>query len=373
MKHLSILGIAALALSSGSVAAQENNPMATQKITLFEGQTIERLYVSGDFDVEVRQGTPNSLVLEIPTGVPVDSNAVRGKREGYTIEDVLHGVKADEDEQDRVYCSLHEGYLYLSNGYLKTCERNGGRSMQTVSNFKGRAVITVGDLSAVSFYSKGTFRLAEGVRLRAAAFDFFNRTDLSGLRLTATESLSIRIFNYSRFEARIFDTPSVKVSVFNQATADLTLDGVKTMGAKAFNSGRLRLRGRVERLAKSHFNGGTIDIDSLQVDSLVVGQQQWEGTAIIGIGSTLGIGRATRVVTAVEGGMTLREPKPGDEALPVAADDERTFTLARGTSLVLHGGTYKLTEVEEGKIVLHKIDQTIRYQPGKIKRSKNRK
>ena len=263
--------------------------------------------------------------------------------------------------------------LHLSNGYLKTYEsKNGGQAMQTVSNFKGRAVITVGDLKEVSFYSKGTFRMAEGVRLRAAAFDFFNRTDLKGLNLTATESLSIKVFNQAKGEARIFDTPRVKVSTFNHASIDLTIDGVKDLEVKAFNSGTLRLRGRVERLAKSQFNGGTIDIDSLQVDSLVVGQQQGEGTAIIGIGSTLRIGRATRVVTVVESGMTLREPKPGDETLPVASPDEQTFTLAPGSSLILRGGRYKLTAGEEGKIVLHKIDQTIRYQQGKVK-SKNGK
>ncbi len=347
MKHLSILCLAALALGGSRAAAQENKTVETRTVTLFEGQPIERLRVSGDIDVEVRQGMPNSLVLEIPVGVSVDSTA-SNNRETYTYKDMARGLKASEDEQNRVYCSLQGGGLYLSNGYLKTDERNGGgRAMRTVSNFKARAVITVGDLKSVSFYSKGRFRMADDVKLRATGFDFFNRTDLSGLHLTATESLSIKIFNYSRFEARIFDTPTVAVSAFNNATVDLMLDGVKTLSAKAFNSGSLRLRGQVEQLAESHFNHGKIDFDSLQADR-VVRQQEQEAKTVIGIGSTLGIGRETRVATAAEKGMTLRKLKPGDEALPEATTVGQTFTLPLDSSLVLHGGRYRIDRAPDG-------------------------
>ncbi len=358
MKHLSMICLAALVFSEGGKTwAQENNPVATQTLTLFEGQAIERLYVSGDFDVEVRQGMPNSLVLEIPAGVPIDSSASSNRdRGGYTDKDLARGLKKGEDGQDRVYCSLRGGELYLSNGYLKTYEHNGARAMQTVSNFKGRAVITVGDLNAVSFYSKGTFRLADDVKLRAVRFKFFNRTDLSGLDLTATETLSIEIFNHAKVEARIFDTPTVEIKAFNHATADLTIDGVKTLGAQAFNFGALRLRGRAEQLKESHLNHGTIDFDALQVDR-IVRQKDMEATTVIGVGSTLGIGRATRVVTAVEQGMTFRKPKPGDEVLPVMTDNEQTFTLIPGSSVVLRGGTYKLIEGEEGQFILHRINR----------------
>ncbi|MDE6500290.1 MAG: hypothetical protein K2K83_06260 [Rikenella sp.] len=52
--------------------------------------------------------------------------------------------------------------------------------------------------------------------------------------------------------------------------------------------------------------------------------------------------------------MTLRELKPGDEALPVASDSEQTF-MTPGSSLVLRVGMYKLIEGKEGRLVLHRI------------------
>ncbi len=83
-------------------------------------------------------------------------------------------------------------------------------------------------------------------------------------------------------------------------------------------------------------------------------------------------GAATTKVTLFEGQPIERLRVSGDETLPVTSPDEQTFTLAPGSSLILRGGRYKLTAGEEGEIVLHKIDQTIRYQQGKVK-SKNRK
>ena len=66
------------------------------------------------------------------------------------------------------------------------------------------------------------------------------------------------------------------------------------------------------------------------------------------------IGRATRVVTAAEKGLTLREVKQCDEAVPVASDSEQTF-MTPGSSLVLRVGMYKLIEGKEGRLVLHRI------------------
>lgn len=170
--------VAVCAAAFGGAAAQDIP--GYKKVTLFEGETINSIVVSGDFDVVIRQGTPGGVVLEVPDIIPVN-----------TVYDPLYGdfkwmMQArswNKELSDTVQCSFADGVLRINNLRLNISSRAAGRiNTSWVSGPKGRAVITVGDLRKLQASTKGSLRFAGKIRTTETELQV---KSVEGLDLTA--------------------------------------------------------------------------------------------------------------------------------------------------------------------------------------------
>ncbi|MCC8062375.1 MAG: DUF2807 domain-containing protein [Rikenellaceae bacterium] len=251
-----------LSLCLGAVAQDH---AVTEKITLFEGRTIENVELSGDFEIEIRQGTPNGVVLEVPQGIPVDTTLYSGR-------DGLYWLKQAQartgDFQDTVQCTLAEGVLRLNNLRPKVSLSRGGMNLTWGPGPQSKAVVTISDLEKLKTYGGGTLRLTGQARPAVARLSVDNQATLTGSDLTAAKELKITVFNGGKIEGTISDVPHVDVKAFQGGQADLSIDGVGYLDMSYVDGGAVRVRGSVDSLVARTYKGA-VDVENLRVGKLV--------------------------------------------------------------------------------------------------------
>lgn len=252
----------------GGAAAQD--AAGTKTLTLFKGDTIREIRLSGDFDVVIRQGTPGGVVLEVPDSIPVVmQDGYKTKPIRFSKEWMYKMYDRRDEIRDTVRCFLTDGKLQLSNTrFTFHGQGKGALSMIDEARFKGKAVITVSELKDLTFFSKGTLRFSGDVRMTSVGMSFFNGAHVSGLDLRATEKMSISVFNNGKVEARISGTPRVDIKVFNNSNANLTVNGVGYLDVNAFNGGWACLQGTADSLATRVYQG-KVDVTGLKANTIV--------------------------------------------------------------------------------------------------------
>lgn len=333
----------------GTAAAQE--APQTRTLTCFEGESIHEIFLAGNFDVEIRQGSPTGVLLEIPTDIPTCPTA-RDEERGTFISSENMG----ENLSDTLRYSLKQGILRLYN--TRRVQLNKKSSVRHAkSGFRARAVITVNDLRKLSAAGDGQIRLGT-IQFQNAEFICFNRTEVTGADLRATGRLSISVFNRAKFEGDISNTPAVSLSVFNNGEANIRVSHVDRLEGTAFNTGKIHAAGEVRSLTHRSYNNGLFDVTQLTVKSSLTNDEAAVTTEpnpsllLVSTGARCVIGDEPRVVTAVQGGIQLRQPGPDDTTVP-AAQKQRVIMLEKGAKIRIQNGTYRVTE-ERGMLVLHK-------------------
>lgn len=360
MKHTLQLILGATALLSGllgPVAAQE--APQTRTLTCFEGEAIREIFLAGNFDVEIRQGSPTGVLLEIPADIPA-CPTTRDEERGTFISSKNMG----ENLSDTLRYSLKQGVLRLYN--TRRVQLNKKSFVRHAkSGFRARAIITVNDLRKLSSVGDGQIRLGT-IQFQNAEFICFNRTEVTVTDLRATGRLSISIYNSAKFEGNISDTPEVSLSVFNNGEANIRVGHVDHLEGTAFNNGEIRAAGEVRSLTHRSYNNGSFDVTQLTVktspgsepDRTAQSHNPDTETTLakadifLSPGARFGIGNSSRIVTAIPQGIRLHRPGPDDTAVPKAGK-QRVIMLEPGASIQLPEGTYRVTE-ENGLIVLHK-------------------
>lgn len=235
-----------------------------KRMTLFEGRTIDAIELSGDFDVVIRQGTPNGVVLEIPRDIPVD-----------TVFDISYGdIKwlkqarnRKEEFRDTVHCALADGMLRLRNVRLKI-DRLAGGGFRTnwISGPKARAVITVGDLKKLHAFSKGSLRFAGKMRTTETEMQVGS---MEGLDITAKKRVLIGTIGAGTISGKVSGTPEVVVKANTATQIDLAVDsvGYLELGSYVDNAG-IRVRGTVDLLATRVYKG-EVDVTGLKANRIV--------------------------------------------------------------------------------------------------------
>lgn len=352
MKHTLQLILGATALLAGLLgpAAAQEAPQ-TRTLTSFEGEAIREIFLAGNFDVEIRQGSPTGVLLEIPADIPA-CPTTRDEERGTFISSKNMG----ENLSDTLRYSLKQGVLRLYN--TRRVQLNKKSFVRHAkSGFRARAIITVNDLRKLSSVGDGQIWLGT-IQFQNAEFICFNRTEVTVTDLRATGRLSISIYNSAKFEGNISDTPEVSLSVFNNGEANIRVGHVDRLEGTAFNNGEIRAAGEVRSLTHRSYNNGSFDVTQLTVKSSLTNDEATVTTEpnssllLVSTGARCVIGDEPRTVTAVQGGIRLHRPGPDDTAVPKAGK-QRVIMLEPGASIQLPERTYRVTE-ENGLIVLHK-------------------
>lgn len=341
MKHTLQLILGATALLAGLLgpAAAQEAPQ-TRTLTCFEGEAIREIFLAGNFDVEIRQGSPTGVLLEIPADIPA-CPTTRDEERGTFISSKNMG----ENLSDTLRYSLKQGVLRLYN--TRRVQLNKKSFVRHAkSGFRARAIITVNDLRKLSSVGDGQIRLGT-IQFQNAEFICFNRTEVTVTDLRAIGRLSISIYNSAKFEGNISDTPEVSLSVFNNGEANIRVGHVDRLEGTAFNNGEIRAAGEVRSLTHRSYNNGSFDVTQLTVKSSLTNDETTVTT-----GARCVIGDKPRTVTAALQGIRLHRPGPDDTAVPKAGK-QRVIMLEPGASIQLPERTYRVTE-ENGLIVLHK-------------------
>ncbi len=351
--HTAVLLIGLL----GTAAAQETPQ--TRTLTCFEGESIHEIFLAGNFDVEIRQGSPTGVLLEIPADIPT-CPTTRDEERGTFISSENMG----ENLSDTLRYSLKQGVLRLYN--TRRVQLNKKSSVRHAkSGFRARAVITVNDLRKLSAAGDGQIRLGT-IQFQNAEFICFNRTEVTGADLRATGRLSISVFNRAKFEGDISNTPAVSLSVFNNGEANIRVSHVDRLEGTAFNTGKIYAAGEVRSLTNRSYNNGLFDVTQLTVKTSPESEPdrtaqshdsdtettQAKADIFLSPGARIGIGNTSRIVTAIPQGIRLHQPGSDDTAVPKAGK-QRVIVLEPGASIKLPEGTYRVTE-ENGLIVLHR-------------------
>lgn len=262
--------VAVCAAAFGGAAAQD--VAGYKKVTLFEGETINSIVVSGDFDVVIRQGTPGGVVLEVPDSIPVN-----------TVYDPLHGdfkwmMQArnwNKELSDTVQCSLTQGMLRINNLRLKISSRAAGRiNTSWVSGPKARAVITVGDLRKLQASSKGSLRFAGKMQTTETELQV---ETMEGLDLTTEKRVLISTIGTGTISGKISGTPQVVVKANTAAQIDLTVDSVGYLELNSYVEGAvIRVGGTADSLATRVYQG-RVDTTGLKAN-IIVGIRKDKGS-----------------------------------------------------------------------------------------------
>ncbi|WP_294597904.1 DUF2807 domain-containing protein [uncultured Rikenella sp.] len=355
MRHTLKLVFGATALLSGLLgpAAAQEAPQ-TRTLTCFEGEPIREIFLAGNFDVEIRQGNPAGILLEIPADIPACPTAPDEERR------FISSASTAENLSDTLRYSLKQGVLRLYNTRRVPLQNNRSIFAHAKSGFQARAVITVDDLHKLSAASHGEIRLGT-IQFQNAEFVCFNGTEVIGTDLRATGRLSISVFNSAKFEGSLSNTPEVSLKVFNNGEANIRVGNVDHLEGTAFNNGEIRAAGEVRSLTHRSYNNGNFDVTQLTVKTSPESEpdrtaQSHDSDAKADIflspGARFGIGNTSRIVTAAPQGIRLHRPGPDDTAVPKAGK-QRVIMLEPGASIQLPEGTYRVTE-ENSLIVLHK-------------------
>lgn len=256
------LFIAAFFAAGLSAAAQDAG--GTRTLTLFEGDTIREVQLSGDFDVEIRQGTPGGVVLEVPQDIPVDTvyNPLYGD-----IEWMKQALKRNEEFGDTVHCTLTDGMLRLGNARLKI-DRLAGGGFRTnwIPGPKIKAVITVGDLLTLRAFTKETVRFTGKMHTTETALWV---QSVDGLDLTAQKRVSVNTVGEGTQNIKISDTPQVEVKMNTKGTLGLSVDGVGYLSVLNYAGGRVELSGVVDSLYTRTYGQGIVDAKNLKAATIV--------------------------------------------------------------------------------------------------------
>lgn len=257
------LFIAAFFAAGLSAAAQD--AAGTETLTLFEGQTINAINLSGNFDVEIRQGTPGGVVLEIPQGIPVDTvyNPLYGD-----IEWMKQALKRNEEFGDTVHCTLTDGMLRLGNARLKI-DRLAGGGFRTnwIPGPKIKAVITVGDLLTLRAFTKETVRFTGKMHTTETALWV---QSVDGLDLTAQKRVSVNTVGEGTQSIKISDTPQVEIKMNTKGTLGLSVDGVGYLSVLNYVDGaNAVLSGTADSLYTRTYGQGIIDTKNLKAGKVV--------------------------------------------------------------------------------------------------------
>ena len=257
------LFIAAFFAAGLSAAAQD--AAGTRTLTLFEGDMIREVQLSGDFDVEIRQGTPGGVVLEIPQGIPVDTvyNPLYGD-----IEWMKQALKRNKEFGDTVHCTLTDGMLRLGNARLKI-DRLAGGGFRTnwIPGPKIKAVITVGDLRTLQASTEGTVRFTGKMRTTETKLLV---QSVDGLDLTAQKRVSVNTVGEGTQSMKISDTPQVEVKMNTKGTLGLSVDGVGYLSVLNYVDGaNAVLSGTADSLYTRTYGQGIIDTKNLKAGKVV--------------------------------------------------------------------------------------------------------
>lgn len=235
-----------------------------KKVTLFEGETIHAIELSGDFDVVIRQGTPNGVVLEVLESIPVN-----------TVYDPLYGdfkwmMQArswHKELSDTVQCSLTQGMLRINNLRLKISSRAAGRiNTSWVSGPKARAVITVGDLRKLQASSKGSLRFDGKMQTTETELQV---ESMEGLDLTAEKRVLINTIETGTISGKISGTPQVVVKANTSVQIDLAVDSVGYLELNSYVDGTvIRVGGTVDSLATRVYQG-KVDMVDLKANAII--------------------------------------------------------------------------------------------------------
>lgn len=254
--------VAVCAATFGGVAAQDTGEY--KKVTLFEGETIHAIELSGDFDVVIRQGTPNGVVLEVLESIPVN-----------TVYDPLYGdfkwmMQArdwNKELRDTVQCSLTQGMLRINNLRLKISSQAGGGINATwVSGPKGKAVITVCDLRSVLASSKGSLRFDGKMQTTETELQV---ESMEGLDLTAEKRVQISTIGTGTISGKISGTPQVVVKANTSVQIDLAVDSVGYLELNSYVDGTvIRVGGTVDSLATRVYQG-KVDMVDLKANAII--------------------------------------------------------------------------------------------------------
>lgn len=254
--------VAVCATVLGCAAAQDTGEY--KKVTLFEGETIDAIVVSGDFDVVIRQGTPGGVVLEVPDSIPVN-----------TVYDPLYGdfkwmMQArnwNKELSDTVQCSFADGVLRINNLRLNISSQAGGGINATwVSGPKGKAVITVGDLRSVLASSKGSLRFDGKMQTTETELQVGS---MEGLDLTAEKRVQISTIGTGMISGKISGTPEVVVKANTSVQIDLAVDSVGYLELNSYVDGTvIRVGGTVDSLATRVYQG-KVDVTGLKANTIV--------------------------------------------------------------------------------------------------------
>lgn len=249
---------------AASLSAAAQDVAGTRIRTLFEGNTIREVQLSGDLDVEIRQGTPNGVVLEIPQNIPVDTvyNPLYGD-----LKWMIRTLNRKEVFEDTVRCTFVGGMLRLENTRLRIDRLSGGGFRTNwIAGPKIKAVITVGDLRTLRAFTKGTVRFSGKIHTTETAL-WIQSAD--GLELTAQKRVSINTLEEGIQNIRISDTPQVNIRMHTRGTLDLSVDGVGYLSVVDHAGGTAKLSGTVDSLHIRSFNNGIIDATSLKAAQIV--------------------------------------------------------------------------------------------------------
>lgn len=257
------LFIAAFFAAGLSAAAQD--AAGTRTLILFEGQTINAIDLSGNFDVGIRQGKPGGIVLEIPQDIPVDTvyNPSYGD-----IEWMKQALKRNEEFGDTVRCALDDGMLRLVNTRLKIDRLfGGGFHTNWIPGPKVRAVITVGDLRTLQASTKGTVRFTGKMRTTETKLLV---QSVDGLDLTARKRVSISTIGEGTQNIKISDTPQVEIKMNTKGTLGLSVDGVGYLSVLNYVDGaNAVLSGTADALYTRTYGQGIIDTKNLKAGKVV--------------------------------------------------------------------------------------------------------
>lgn len=359
----------------GGIARAQNAGGETKVLTLFEGKAIEQLDIKGQFDVEIRQGTTPGFTIEVPAEVVVDTS---WHPDGWEIR------SENPSQPNRtLYCHLDAGRLRLDNHCKVLEKQERGSRMWYATDFCGHLIVTVPKLNALRFTMRkgGSLNVDDHLPVTSMELKVWGTsTNISGAKLKATESISVEVFNSSQFAAEICNTPNVRIKVFNKGSGQLKVDSVAQLQAEAFNSGTLDLNvancsvanvkvfnkgqisvsGQIGALTQKAFQNGVLDISNLQVDKLineqqvvVAGKVQAGNLSIVSSGGSFSFGKEPRVIQAADGCVYIYEVDQTTQGLPKAGDQQK-ITMDIGTSVIITGGGYQVTQ-QDGKIILTRL------------------
>lgn len=258
----------AAALLSFCLSAAAQDATETKTLTFFKGDTIREVQLSGGFDVEIRQGTPNGVTLEIGTDIPVDTE--KHHRTGLEFKEKWQQqLSAQKIIPDTVDCRLEDGVLTLSfkPHYEITPLPGGGCRIQGRKPAQnGKAVITVGDLRALRAYTGDPVRFVG--KMRTTETELYVGP-MEGLNITATRSVSINTWFEANLQGRITATPQVEIKMNTKGMMDLTLDSVGYLSVLNYAGGRVELSGAVDSLYTRTYGQGAIDTRNLKAGEIV--------------------------------------------------------------------------------------------------------